>query len=223
MTLKELQIGKSAIVDAVGGAGALRQHFLDMGLIPGAEVTLVKLAPMGDPMELRIHGYELTLRLDDAAQITVTPTEKTPVVHAPVDGKMVEHPGLGEGGKYHTKEGEHPLPEDKTLTFALAGNQNCGKTTLFNQLTGSNQHVGNFPGVTVDRKSGAIKGHPETEVTDLPGIYSMSPYSSEEIVTRQFIIGEKPTGIINIVDATNIERNLYLTMGVSSSMSCMVR
>ena len=212
MTLKELQIGKSAIVDAVGGAGALRQHFLDMGLIPGAEVTLVKLAPMGDPMELRIHGYELTLRLDDAAQITVTPTEKTPAVHAPVDGKMVEHPGLGEGGKYHTKEGEHPLPEDKTLTFALAGNQNCGKTTLFNQLTGSNQHVGNFPGVTVDRKSGAIKGHPETEVTDLPGIYSMSPYSSEEIVTRQFIIGEKPTGIINIVDATNIERNLYLTM-----------
>ena len=163
-------------------------------------------------MELRIHGYELTLRLDDAAQITVTPTEKTPAVHAPVAEKMVEHPGLGEGGKYHTKEGEHPLPEDKTLTFALAGNQNCGKTTLFNQLTGSNQHVGNFPGVTVDRKSGAIKGHPETEVTDLPGIYSMSPYSSEEIVTRQFIIGEKPTGIINIVDATNIERNLYLTM-----------
>ena len=212
MTLKELQIGKSAIVDAVGGAGALRQHFLDMGLIPGAEVTLVKLAPMGDPMELRIHGYELTLRLDDAAQITVTPTEKTPAVHAPVAEKMVEHPGLGEGGKYHTKEGEHPLPEDKTLTFALAGNQNCGKTTLFNQLTGSNQHVGNFPGVTVDRKSGAIKGHPETEVTDLPGIYSMSPYSSEEIVTRQFIINEKPTGLINIVDATNIERNLYLTM-----------
>ena len=212
MTLKELQIGKSAIVDAVGGAGALRQHFLDMGLIPGAEVTLVKLAPMGDPMELRIHGYELTLRLDDAAQITVTPTEKTPAVHAPVDGKMVEHPGLGEGGKYHTKEGEHPLPEDKTLTFALAGNQNCGKTTLFNQLTGSNQHVGNFPGVTVDRKSGAIRNNPNTEVTDLPGIYSMSPYTSEEIVTRQFIIGEKPTGIINIVDATNIERNLYLTM-----------
>ena len=212
MTLKELQIGKSAVVDTVGGTGALRQHFLDMGLVPGAQVTLIKLAPMGDPMELRIHGYELTLRLDDAAQITVTPTEKTPAVHTPVDGKMVEHPGLGEGGKYHTKEGEHPLPEDKTLTFALAGNQNCGKTTLFNQLTGSNQHVGNFPGVTVDRKSGAIKGHPETEVTDLPGIYSMSPYSSEEIVTRQFIIGEKPTGIINIVDATNIERNLYLTM-----------
>ena len=222
MTLKELQIGKSAIVDAVGGAGALRQHFLDMGLIPGVEVTLVKLAPMGDPMELRIHGYELTLRLDDAAQITVTPTEKTPAVHAPVAEKMVEHPGLGEGGKYHTKEGEHPLPEDKTLTFALAGNQNCGKTTLFNQLTGSNQHVGNFPGVTVDRKSGAIKEHPETEVTDLPGIYSMSPYSNEEIVTRQFIIGEKPTGIINIVDATNIERNLYLTMQLMELETPMV-
>ena len=212
MTLKELQIGKSAIVNTVGGSGALRQHFLDMGLIPGEEVTLIKLAPMGDPMELRIHGYELTLRLDDAAQIGITPTEKAPAVHAPVDDKMVDHPGLGEGGKYHIKKGENPLPEGKTLTFALAGNQNCGKTTLFNQLTGSNQHVGNFPGVTVDRKSGAIKGHPETEVTDLPGIYSMSPYSSEEIVTRQFIIGEKPTGIINIVDATNIERNLYLTM-----------
>ena len=212
MTLKELQIGKSAVVDVVGGTGALRQHFLDMGLIPGAEVTLVKLAPMGDPMELRIHGYELTLRLDDAAQITIIPTEKAPAVHTPLEDKMVEHPGLGEGGKYHIKKGETPLPEGKTLTFALAGNQNCGKTTLFNQLTGSNQHVGNFPGVTVDRKSGAIKGHPETEVTDLPGIYSMSPYSSEEIVTRQFIIGEKPTGIINIVDATNIERNLYLTM-----------
>ena len=213
MTLKELQIGKSAVVDTVGGSGALRQHFLDMGLIPGAEVTLVKLAPMGDPMELRIHGYELTLRLDDAAQIGITPTEKAPAMSAaPADDKMVDHPGLGEGGKYHIKKGENPLPEGKTLTFALAGNQNCGKTTLFNQLTGSNQHVGNFPGVTVDRKSGAIKDHPETEVTDLPGIYSMSPYSSEEIVTRQFIIGEKPTGIINIVDATNIERNLYLTM-----------
>ena len=213
MTLKELQIGKSAVVDTVGGSGALRQHFLDMGLIPGAEVTLVKLAPMGDPMELRIHGYELTLRLDDAAQIGITPTEKAPAISAaPADDKMVDHPGLGEGGKYHIKKGENPLPEGRTLTFALAGNQNCGKTTLFNQLTGSNQHVGNFPGVTVDRKSGAIKDHPETEVTDLPGIYSMSPYSSEEIVTRQFIIGEKPTGIINIVDATNIERNLYLTM-----------
>ena len=213
MTLKELQIGKSAVVDTVGGSGALRQHFLDMGLIPGAEVTLVKLAPMGDPMELRIHGYELTLRLDDAAQIGITPTEKAPAMSAaPADDKMVDHPGLGEGGKYHIKKGENPLPEGRTLTFALAGNQNCGKTTLFNQLTGSNQHVGNFPGVTVDRKSGAIKGHPETEVTDLPGIYSMSPYSSEEIVTRQFLINEKPTGIINIVDATNIERNLYLTM-----------
>ena len=212
MTLKELQIGKSAVVDTVGGTGALRQHFLDMGLVPGAQVTLIKLAPMGDPMELRIHGYELTLRLDDAAQIGITPTEKVPAAPALVDDKMVDHPGLGEGGKYHIKKGEHPLPDGTTLTFALAGNQNCGKTTLFNQLTGSNQHVGNFPGVTVDRKSGAIKGHPETEVTDLPGIYSMSPYSSEEIVTRQFIIGEKPTGIINIVDATNIERNLYLTM-----------
>ena len=212
MTLKELQIGKSAVVDTVGGSGALRQHFLDMGLIPGAEVTLVKLAPMGDPMELCIHGYELTLRLDDAAQIRITPVEKSLASRAPVDDRMVDHPGFGEGGKYHIKKGEHPLPDGTTLTFALAGNQNCGKTTLFNQLTGSNQHVGNFPGVTVDRKSGAIKGHPETEVTDLPGIYSMSPYSSEEIVTRQFIIGEKPTGIINIVDATNIERNLYLTM-----------
>ena len=213
MTLKELQIGKSAVVDTVGGSGALRQHFLDMGLIPGVEVTLVKLAPMGDPMELRIHGYELTLRLDDAAQIGITPTEKAPAMSAaPADDKMVDHPGLGEGGKYHIKKGENPLPEGRTLTFALAGNQNCGKTTLFNQLTGSNQHVGNFPGVTVDRKSGAIRNNPNTEVTDLPGIYSMSPYTSEEIVTRQFIIGEKPTGIINIVDATNIERNLYLTM-----------
>ena len=174
MTLKELQIGKSAVVDTVGGSGALRQHFLDMGLIPGVEVTLIKLAPMGDPMELRIHGYELTLRLDDAAQIGITPTEKAPAMSAaPADDKMVDHPGLGEGGKYHIKKGENPLPEGRTLTFALAGNQNCGKTTLFNQLTGSNQHVGNFPGVTVDRKSGAIKGHPETEVTDLPGIYSI--------------------------------------------------
>ena len=171
MTLKELQIGKSAVVDTVGGTGALRQHFLDMGLVPGAQVTLIKLAPMGDPMELRIHGYELTLRLDDAAQIGIIPTEKVPAAPALVDDKMVDHPGLGEGGKYHIKKGEHPLPDGTTLTFALAGNQNCGKTTLFNQLTGSNQHVGNFPGVTVDRKSGAIKGHPETEVTDLPGIY----------------------------------------------------
>ena len=213
MTLKELQIGKSAVVDTVGGSGALRQHFLDMGLIPGAEVTLVKLAPMGDPMELRIHGYELTLRLDDAARIGVTLAKAPAVKKAAAESeKPVEHPGLGEGGRYHTKKGENPLPDGTTLTFALAGNQNCGKTTLFNQLTGSNQHVGNFPGVTVDRKSGAIRNNPDTEVTDLPGIYSMSPYTSEEIVTRQFIIGEKPTGIINIVDATNIERNLYLTM-----------
>ena len=214
MTLKDLPIGRSAVVDTVGGAGALRQHFLDMGLIPGARVTLVKLAPMGDPMELRIHGYALTLRLDDAQQIGITMLDGPAPAHpgAPHGDKPVEHPGLGEGGRYHTKAGENPLPENTPLTFALAGNQNCGKTTLFNQLTGSNQHVGNFPGVTVDRKSGQIKDHPGTEVTDLPGIYSMSPYSSEEIVTRQFIIGEKPTGIINIVDATNIERNLYLTM-----------
>ena len=213
MTLKELNIGESAVVEAVGGAGALRQHFLDMGLIPGEKVTLVKFAPMGDPMELQIHGYSLTLRLDDAAQITVSaiPTVRLAPKARPAE-KMVEHPGLGEGGRYHTKQGERPLPDGTILTFALAGNQNCGKTTLFNQLTGSNQHVGNFPGVTVDRKSGAIKGHADTEVTDLPGIYSMSPYSSEEIVTRQFIINEKPTGLINIVDATNIERNLYLTM-----------
>ena len=217
MTLKDLEIGKSAVITAVGGEGALRQHFLDMGVIPGAEITLVKYAPMGDPMELRIHGYELTLRLADAEKIEIekkkaavkTPEGKTDVREK---RKKVEHPGLGEGGRYHVKEGENPLAEGTLLTFALAGNQNCGKTTLFNQLTGSNQHVGNFPGVTVDRKSGSIKGYPQTEITDLPGIYSMSPYSSEEIVTRQFIIGEKPTGIINIVDATNIERNLYLTM-----------
>ena len=213
MTLKELNIGESAVIETVGGQGALRQHFLDMGLIPGEKVTLVKFAPMGDPMELQIHGYALTLRLDDAARINVSPAKTVRVVPAASpEQKVVEHPGLGEGGRYHTKKGENPLPDGTTLTFALAGNQNCGKTTLFNQLTGSNQHVGNFPGVTVDRKSGAIKGHPETEVTDLPGIYSMSPYSSEEIVTRQFLINEKPTGIINIVDATNIERNLYLTM-----------
>ena len=213
MTLKDLNIGETAVVGTVGGEGALRQHFLDMGLIPGEEVTLVKFAPMGDPMELSIHGYELTLRLDDAARIGVT-LAKAPAAKkaAEESEKPVEHPGLGEGGRYHTKKGENPLPDDTTLTFALAGNQNCGKTTLFNQLTGSNQHVGNFPGVTVDRKSGAIRNNPNTEVTDLPGIYSMSPYTSEEIVTRQFIIGEKPTGIINIVDATNIERNLYLTM-----------
>ena len=213
MTLKDLNIGETAVVGTVGGEGALRQHFLDMGLIPGEEVTLVKFAPMGDPMELSIHGYELNLRLDDAARIGVTLAKAPAAKKAAAESeKPVEHPGLGEGGRYHTKKGENPLPDDTTLTFALAGNQNCGKTTLFNQLTGSNQHVGNFPGVTVDRKSGAIRNNPNTEVTDLPGIYSMSPYTSEEIVTRQFIIGEKPTGIINIVDATNIERNLYLTM-----------
>ena len=213
MTLKDLNIGETAVVGTVGGEGALRQHFLDMGLIPGEEVTLVKFAPMGDPMELSIHGYELTLRLDDAARIGVTLAKAPAAKKAAAESeKPVEHPGLGEGGRCHTKKGENPLPDDTTLTFALAGNQNCGKTTLFNQLTGSNQHVGNFPGVTVDRKSGAIRNNPNTEVTDLPGIYSMSPYTSEEIVTRQFIIGEKPTGIINIVDATNIERNLYLTM-----------
>ena len=213
MTLKDLNIGETAVVGTVGGEGALRQHFLDMGLIPGEEVTLVKFAPMGDPMELSIHGYELTLRLDDAARIGVTLAKAPAAKKAAAESeKPVEHPGLGEGGRYHTKKGENPLPDDTTLTFALAGNQNCGKTTRFNQLTGSNQHVGNFPGVTVDRKSGAIRNNPNTEVTDLPGIYSMSPYTSEEIVTRQFIIGEKPTGIINIVDATNIERNLYLTM-----------
>lgn len=218
MTLNELEIGKSALVTAVGGEGALRQHFLDMGVIPGVEITLVKYAPMGDPMELLIHGYELTLRLADAEKIEISPVqgEREAQVRAmesrPAARRKVEHPGLGEGGRYHVKAGENPLPEGTKLTFALAGNQNCGKTTLFNQLTGSNQHVGNFPGVTVDRKSGVIKGYPNTEITDLPGIYSMSPYSSEEIVTRQYIIGERPTGIINIVDATNIERNLYLTM-----------
>ncbi len=213
-TLAQLETGQSARITAVGGEGALRQHFLDMGLIPGAEVTLVKFAPMGDPMELRIHGYELTLRLADAAKIDITPVRAIRQAAAPAAESCpdCEHPGLGEGGRFHIKAGEHPLPEETTLTFALAGNQNCGKTTLFNQLTGANQHVGNFPGVTVDRKSGAIREYPNTEITDLPGIYSMSPYTSEEIVTRQFIINEKPTGIINIVDATNIERNLYLTM-----------
>ena len=213
MMLDKLEIGQSARITAVGGEGALRQHFLDMGLIPGAEVTLVKFAPMGDPMELRIHGYELTLRLADAGKIEITPVDAIRRTSATAASCLdCEHPGLGEGGRFHVKENEHPLPEETTLTFALAGNQNCGKTTLFNQLTGSNQHVGNVPGVTVDRKSGAIRDYPNTEITDLPGIYSMSPYTSEEIVTRQFIINEKPTGIINIVDATNIERNLYLTM-----------
>ncbi len=215
MTLKDLEIGKTAVVTAVGGEGALRQHFLDMGVIPGVSVTVVKLAPMGDPMELRIHGYELTLRLADAEEILIdeTSVRKAGSKKEKLENvAKTEHPGLGEGGRYHQKEHEHPLPKGTVLTFALAGNQNCGKTTLFNQLTGSNQHVGNFPGVTVDSKNGQIRNHPDTLVTDLPGIYSMSPYSSEEIVTREFIIKQKPTGIINIVDATNIERNLYLTM-----------
>ncbi len=216
MTLNQLGIGKTARITAVGGEGSLRQHFLDMGVIPGAEVTLVQYAPMGDPMELRIHGYSLTLRKDDAEKIGIETAEASgPKPDDPeyaLHAVRQEHPGYGEGGKYHVKAEENPLPKGTVLTFALAGNQNCGKTTLFNQLTGSNQHVGNFPGVTVDRKSGAIKEHPDTLVTDLPGIYSLSPYSAEEIVSRQFILDEKPTGIINIVDATNIERNLYLTL-----------
>ena len=230
MTIKDLKTNESAIVKTVGGSGALRQHFLDMGVIPGTRVTLIKYAPMGDPLEIRLHSYELTLRVADAAQIEVEPVkaeetasntgtdtkdsrdEKTSAQKPKSLNYHKEHPGLGEGGKYHEKETENPLPKDKTLTFALAGNQNCGKTTLFNQLTGANQHVGNFPGVTVDQKSGAIKGRPNTLVTDLPGIYSLSPYSSEEIVSRSFILEQKPDCIINIVDATNIERNLYLTM-----------
>lgn len=213
MTLKELEIGKSAVIQAVGGKGALRQHFLDMGMIPGAEVTVVKLAPLGDPMELQVHGYELTLRLAEADQIEIAPIDQRTRSHARNERlQATAHPGLGEEGKYHSKEDENPLPEGTTLTYALVGNQNCGKTTLFNQLTGSNQHVGNFPGVTVDRKDGVIKGHMETDITDLPGIYSMSPYSSEEIVSRNFVLEEKPCALINIVDATNIERNLYLTM-----------
>jgi len=232
MYLRELKVGDSAIVKTVGGEGALRQHFLDMGLIPGAEVNLVKLAPMGDPMELTIHGYELTLRLADAQQIEVEMCEsdsdeknsnkknpdnknsdkKNISKDKRVRYQSVPHPGLGEDGKYHCKRDEHPLPDDILLTYALVGNQNCGKTTLFNQLTGSNQHVGNFPGVTVDRKDGQIRNFPNTKVTDLPGIYSMSPYTSEEIVSRNFVLNEKPKAIINILDATNIERNLYLTM-----------
>ena len=213
MTLKDLPIGEKAVITAVGGAGALRQHFLDMGVLPGTEVSVVKLAPMGDPMELRIHGYELTLRIADAAQIEVSQDTAAIGEHNfEPEKRAFSHPGFGESGKYHPKGSGDPLPEDTVLTFALVGNQNCGKTTLFNQLTGANQHVGNFPGVTIDRKSGAIKGHPNTLVTDLPGIYSMSPYSNEEIVSRNFVLQEKPHAIINIVDATNIERNLYLTM-----------
>ena len=217
LTLQNLKPGQSAVVTSVGGEGALRQHFLDMGVIPGARLTVTKFAPMGDPMELMIHGYELTLRLADAGKIQIRPASaeemQTAVQNAAPDrGAAAEHPGLGEGGRYHNSAAENPLPEGTILTFALAGNQNCGKTTLFNQLTGSNQHVGNFPGVTVDRKDGVIKGHPDTLVTDLPGIYSLSPYTSEELVSRAFILNDRPRGIINIIDATNIERNLYLTM-----------
>ena len=213
MNIKDLEIGKSAKITKVGGEGALRQHFLDMGLIPGAQITMIKFAPMGDPVEIKIHGYELTLRLADAEKIEIDKpyTIKTDN-NIDTRKKDISHPGLGEGGKFHTKADEDPLPDGTKLTFALAGNQNCGKTTLFNRLTGSNQHVGNFPGVTVDRKDGEIKNHADTLITDLPGIYSMSPYSNEEIVTRKFLLDEKPKGIINIIDASNIERNLYLTM-----------
>ena len=212
MKLNELQIGSTATILSVGGEGALRQHFLDMGLIQGTEVTVVQYAPMGDPIELRLHGYELTIRLKDAKNIEISKEHKPKNIRKKVEKQEKLHPGYGEGGKFHNRKEETPLPEGETLTFALVGNQNCGKTTLFNQLTGSKQHVGNFPGVTVDRKDGVIKGHNNTLITDLPGIYSMSPYSSEENVTREFVIREKPKGIINIVDATNIERNLYLTM-----------
>lgn len=213
MKLNELKVGQCARITEVGGEGELRQHFLDMGVIPGAEVTLIKLAPMKDPMELQIHGYELTLRVADAGQITIEPIDERTRKHERPDRiSKSEHPGLGETGKYHAKGDGNKLPDGTKLTFALVGNQNCGKTTLFNQLTGSNQHVGNFPGVTVDCKSGPIKGHSDSIVTDLPGIYSMSPYSSEEIVSRNFVLNEKPKAIINIVDATNIERNMYLTM-----------
>lgn len=212
--MQELKAGQAARVKALGGNGELRQHFLDMGIIPGAEISFVKYAPLGDPMEFRLHGYELTLRVADAQKIEVeqiAATEK-PAAAAPKDAANSLHPGLGEGGKFHSKKDENPLPDGTLLTFALVGNQNCGKTTLFNKLTGSNQHVGNFPGVTVDQKSGAIRGHSDTSITDLPGIYSMSPYSSEEMISRNFVLNQKPSAIINIVDATNIERNLYLTM-----------
>ena len=213
MKMSELRAGQSGRIEAVGGEGALRQHFLDMGVIPGAEATMVKLAPMGDPMELRIHGYELTLRLADAEKITVTRIESVSDERAKrAERKPSDHPGLGEEGKFHPKGTGEALPDGTLLSFALVGNQNCGKTTLFNQLTGANQHVGNFPGVTVDRKDGQIRGQKDTLITDLPGIYSMSPYSSEELVSRNFVLEGKPKAIINIVDATNIERNLYLTM-----------
>ena len=222
MKLSEFEIGQTGIIETVGGEGALRQHFLDMGVIPGAEITLIKFAPMGDPAEYRIHGYELTLRNEDAEHITAKKALKKKTQSAPANLQPIEHPGLGEGGKYHVKVNENPLPDDTVLSFALAGNQNCGKTTLFNQLTGSNQHVGNFPGVTVDRKSGQIKNNENTEVVDLPGIYSLSPYTSEEIVSRRYILNERPTGIINIVDATSIERNLYLTMQLMELETPMV-
>ena len=223
MTIAELKPGQSALVSRVGGEGALRQHFLDMGVIPGAALTVVKLAPMGDPMELRIHGYELTLRLDDAARIEVEPLDALPSAESMESRtRESEHPGLGEEGRFHPKGTGDPLPDDTLLTFALVGNQNSGKTTLFNQLTGANQHVGNFPGVTVDRKDGVIRGQPNTLITDLPGIYSMSPYSSEELVSRDFVLNEKPKAIINIVDATNIERNLYLTMQLLEMETPMV-
>lgn len=213
MTLEELSEGKSAVVETVGGEGHLRQHLLDMGIIPGARVKMIRPAPMGDPLEFRIHDYEITLRAEDASRITIKPANDTEAAEKFIDAfHSIEHPGLGEEGKYHVKGESEPLPDGTTLTFALAGNQNSGKTTLFNQLTGASQRVGNFPGVTVDRKDGVIRGHSDTLITDLPGIYSMSPYSGEEIVSRNFILNEKPKAVINIVDATNIERNLYLTV-----------
>ncbi len=227
LDLSQLEIGESARIVRVGGEGALRQHFLDMGVIPGATIALEKYAPMGDPMEFSLHGYQLSLRVADARKIEVEKVARpgrvseTQAAPAATDaGARVvtgRHPGLGEESERRevderTSDHSHPVPEGTTLTFALAGNQNCGKTTLFNQLTGSNQHVGNFPGVTVDRKEGVIRGYPDTDVCDLPGIYSLSPYSSEELVSREFILDENPRGIIDIVDATNIERNLYLTM-----------
>ena len=220
ITLDKLEIGQSAVIKSVGGEGQRRQHFLDMGVIPEAIIKLVKYAPLGDPMEVMLHGYSLTLRKADAQLIGIEPCEEETPVATLAPDKLYEtslhdhnaHPGLGEEGIYHDKTHETPLPKGTQLTFALAGQQNCGKTTLFNQLTGANQHVGNFPGVTVDRKDGTIKGHPDTQVTDLPGIYSLSPYTSEEVVSREFIMKQKPKAIINIVDANNIERNLYLTM-----------
>ena len=220
MTLKDLEIGETARVSKTGGNGELRQHFLDMGVIPGTEITKIKLAPMGDPAEFDINGYELTMRLADAEKIEVEKEDTMISMHSNSEHSITgttantgksAHPGLGEDGKFHAKGDGDPLPDGTLLTYALVGNQNSGKTTLFNQLTGSNQHVGNFPGVTVDRKDGAIRGQPDTLVTDLPGIYSMSPYTSEEIISRNFVLNEKPKGIINIVDATNIQRNLYLT------------